>query len=873
MPKDENKLNSGMVSSVVGLKPGSSYTQEQVSAAVDNAEDKLGIKMSNLKISSSGDLSADITRKQSIRSISFKGNKVFESSLIKEQIGFRAEGAYCEDVCEQLKQRIGKFYSDQGYFDAKVELLKEQTDDKLNLTVDINEGKPSLIESVALELEGFETRDKILSVLSIRKGEPACSSCVQESIKATRLYLYGKGYYASSVYRSSVRFSPDMKSAQITIGVKTGPRYKILFRGNEFFKNQGSLKDALDISDTVVITPDYYSVLARKLEDYYRSFGFSEVKVNVVEELGSEIGQAVLAFNISEGKQRYIGRIRYELKRKVEKADIDYYLRAVKTEFFERGFFVRKEFEDMRALIEKYLSEKGYLRSKVLNLSFDHGKGNYENITYQIDPGQPTIVRELTVSGNKFIDSEKIMSKFGIKKDEPVDIDRFKEGLKWLAEQYRENGYVDFYLDKDKLFSYNEDYRFVDINIQISEGDCLKVGETFINGLVHTKDRVVTRELRFEKGDVIKSKKIQDTENALAGLGFLGSVSVEVLPGSVDGPGYRDVLVSIDEKKAGTYEIGAGYRTDEGLKLFTGISYGNLGGWGRRIYTNASVSRKLDDSFRFAEYDVMAGYYEPYLLNIPLDFRIAVETRKDDYPDYAQKKLNAAFYIEKKLGNHSLILRNAFERINIFEAVDPADDASYWKYSIRQTYRYDTRDSIFSPTKGFNFLVYGEWGRSLNTQVITNYAKVEERLSFYIPLFYKFTLMSSLDAGYVKGLRGDPVLLNDRFALGGFDSIRGYREGIIADLTPDLSKQQYYTFSLELRRILFWNFVASVFHDMGSISSEDSAIYGTYSSVGGGLGIKFPVGSLSLQYGYVYKKDKRIPSDRVGRIHLAIGTF
>lgn len=873
VPDGETKLNSGMISSVTGFRPGYTYTSEQVATAVDKAEDKLGITISNLKVSPQGELTADITRKTVIHSISFKGNQSFSSSILKDQIGFRAEGAYCEDVCDALKRNIEKFYSDQGYFDAKAELSKEVEDGKMELSLNIKEGKPSLIESVDLELEGFETKSKMLSVLSIKSGTPACSACIQESIKSARQYLYRKGYYASSVYRSSVRFSPDMKTAKITIGVNTGPRYKVLFRGNEFFQSQGLLKDALDISDTVVITPDYYPVLARKLADYYRSFGFSDVNVDAVEELGIEPGELMLVFNIKEGKQWYIGSIRYELKREVENEEIDDYLRAVEPEFFERGFFVKKKFEDMRASIEKYLSEKGYLRAKVLGLSFRHGKGNREHVAYQIDPGQPTMVRDLVVSGNKFIDTNKIISKFGVKKDEPVDIERFKEGLKWLTEQYRENGYADFYLDKERLFSYNQDYRFVDININIDEGERLKIGETFINGLARTKERVVTRELRYKKGDLIKTRKIQDTENALAGLGFLGSVSVEVLPGSVDGKGYRDVLISIDEKKAGSYEVGAGYRTDEGLKLFSGISYGNLGGWGRRIYANAAISRKLDDSFRFAEYDVMAGYYEPYLLNIPLDFRVAVETRKDDYPDYAQKKLDTAFYVEKKIGHHSLILRNAFERVNIFEAVDPADDASYWKYSIRQTYRYDTRDSIFSPTRGFNFLVYGEWGRSLNTQVITNYAKVEQRLSFYIPLFSKFTLMSSFDSGYVKGLKGDPVLLNDRFALGGFDSIRGYREGIIADLTPDLSRQQFYTFSVELRRLLFWNFVASVFHDMGSISSEEQGIHGTYSSVGGGLGIKFPVGSLSLQYGYIYRKDKRIPSDKVGRIHLAIGTF
>ena len=871
-PSDAS-IKSEMVYSVAGIRTGVDYTNEQIIESLKRTEEKLGIKVFNWKVSPSGEFTADVVKKIKILSIDFEGNKVFSDRKIKDQIGFRAEGSYCEDVCDLIKQKAEKFYFDSGYFDAKVQIVKEVVGKDVNLVVKVSDGKPCTIDGVNIDAEGFESVGKLRNVLSVKKGQPACSACIQGSIKDLRSYLYGKGYYSNSVYKDFVRFSPDMRTAVVNIGVKTGPRYKIIFRGNQFFPSTGTLKKALDISDSVNVTQDYYSVLARKLEDHYKSFGFAEAKVDAVEELGLVPGELNLVFNILEGKQKFIGRIKYDLKKDIDDDGLDSYLRASSPDLFDRGFFVRKGFEDLKATIEKYLNERGYLRAKVLNLSFSPGKKNYENITYQIDPGQPTLVREINVHGNTFVRTSKILNEVGIEKGSPVSIDKLKEGIKWLTEQYRENGYVDFYLDKDKLFSYNEDYRFVDVTIDIKEGERVKVGKIFINGLEKTKDRVITREFRFSEGDVVKGSDMQDTENALAGLGFLGMVSVDVLPTSVNGSDYRDVLVSIEEKKAGSYEIGTGYRTDDGIKVFSGISYGNLGGWGRRIYTSGEISRKIGEDFRFAEYVVTAGYYEPYFLNIPLDLRLVVETRKDDYPDYGQRKIDTALFFEKRLGHHSLILRNAFERINIFDATVSADNASYWKYSIRQTYRFDTRDSIFSPTRGFNFQVYGEWGRSLKTSLLSNYVKVNESMKFYVPLFSKFTLMSGVNAGYVKGLKGESVLLDDRFALGGFDSIRGYREGIIADLIPNLHDQQYYTVSVELRRLLFGNFVASVFHDMGSISSQNSEIQGTFSSVGGGIGIKFPVGSLSLQYGYVYRKDKRIPADKAGRIHLAIGTF
>jgi outer membrane protein insertion porin family len=169
--------------------------------------------------------------------------------------------------------------------------------------------------------------------------------------------------------------------------------------------------------------------------------------------------------------------------------------------------------------------------------------------------------------------------------------------------------------------------------------------------------------------------------------------------------------------------------------------------------------------------------------------------------------------------------------------------------------------------------VYGEWGRSFKSQSVANYLKVVEQARLYIPIFKSWTVVPSFNCGYIKGLKGESILLDERFALGGMDSIRGYREGIINDLTPQIGSQYFYTSTLEIRRLLFWKFVGVAFTDVGNISSQDPSLNGPFSSVGGGISLKLPVGSLSLQYGYVFKLDKRVPPDKMGRLHFSLGTF
>ncbi|MEI6080663.1 MAG: POTRA domain-containing protein, partial [bacterium] len=689
--------------------------------------------------------------------------------------------------------------------------------------------------------------------LDIKVGDRLSDVRIHDRLRDIRRYLYNNQYYANSVFKDNIKVSQDSLGATVELGVRTGPKFNILFKGNTTFQNPKMLKDALDITETDVVSREYYSALIKKIEDFYKKYGFDDVKVSIEEEIGSSKGGLNLVFTVNEGVQKFFGRVNFTIKDQKYRRQLRNYLEDSDPELFDNGYFIRKNFEDLKDVAEKFFNEEGFIRARVVKVTFTPRGRNMVDVDYDIDMDQPTLVRELNVKGNLAINPEKIFDILGLKKGEAVKIPRLSSGIRELIQAYRDKGYVDMSLDQDGLFSYSDDFRFVDVNINILEGQKYKVGKIFIEGLVKTKDRVITREMRLKTGDKVNLDLIQSSENAISGLSIFGSVSVMLLPTSVMGAGYRDILIKVDEKRAGLYEVGFGYRTDTGVRLSTGLSYYNLNGWNRRIYTDGIVSRRLGDSYRFIEYEINGGYYEPYLFNIPFDFRVNVGFKKEDLPAYGRRKLTIAFYFEKQMGSNYVALRNAFERVNIFAAQVLADESSYWKYTLRPTYRYDSRDSVFTPTRGINFQVYGEWGHSLKSSLVVNYLKAVETTRAYFTPIRNWTVVGALNAGYAKGLKGDSILLDERFTLGGVDTVRGYRENIINDTTPQLSHQYYYTFTAELRRTLFWKFVGSVFHDVGTIYSEDSAVQGPFSSVGAGISIRLPVGSISLQYGYIYK--------------------
>jgi len=869
------KIDNQLFESFLGFSKGKKYSEIYITDRISKLEELENYKVSEWQIKKNGELLINMFKKKKIAEVEFVDNKSISSRRLSKELGFRTEGAYCEDLCSVIETKVRKYYADQGFYNAGVKLKKEILEDgRLKIFVEIVEGVPATISSVKFEAEGIIDAKQLEEILGIKQGDRVRYSYIQDRLKGLKQYLYDKSCYAASIYKNSIKISPDAKSASVEVGVRTGPRFDIVFRGNEFFSNPQVLRKALDITETDIVNKEYYSALVNKLENFYYSMGFTEPKVDLIEVLGDKELELKLVFNIKEGTRKFFRRVEYKIQRTPSyNSMLRDYVQNQKPVLFERGFFVKKEFEDIRKIIEDFFAEQGFLRARVVSVNFKEASKTTIDVSYDVDAGSETIIRNIQVSGNSAFSSQEIMSKLALVEGNGLKVQLLAADINNLIRSYRDLGYADVYIDKENVLLYSEDRRVVDVDIRIYEGDKYKIGKVFIDGLVKTKDRVVTREFEFEEGGKIVLEDLQETENKLASLGLFGSASVMLLPGSVKGPGYKDVLVKVEEKKSGTYEVGFGYRTDDGIKISSGVIYGNLGGWNRRINIDGSVARRLDDQSSFLQYSINSGYYEPYFLNLPLDFRVTVGYSKDDLTDYGRKKLDMSFYFEKTLGYHSFILRNSFERINVFDASVPADNTAYWKYSIRQTYKLDTRDSVFSPNKGLLFTVYGEWGRSFKSQAIANYLKVVEQTKLYVPILKSWTLVPSFNAGYIKGLKGDSILLDERFALGGMDSIRGYREGIINDLTPQIGSQYFYTGTMELRRLLFWRFVGVAFTDVGNVSSQDPSLNGPFSSVGGGISLKLPIGSLSLQYGYIFKLDKRIPPDKMGRLHFSLGTF
>ena len=111
---------------------------------------------------------------------------------------------------------------------------------------------------------------------------------------------------------------------------------------------------------------------------------------------------------------------------------------------------------------------------------------------------------------------------------------------------------------------------------ELSEGYVVK-------GNDKTKDYVITREMRIKPGEVFDAKKARRSMQRVYNLGFFEDVSVKILPGRRRNPNNIIMELTVIEKRTGSFGIGAGYSSEDGLLGMVSVSDSNFMGIGDSV--------------------------------------------------------------------------------------------------------------------------------------------------------------------------------------------------------------------------------------------------------------------------------------------------
>jgi outer membrane protein insertion porin family len=489
------------------------------------------------------------------------------------------------------------------------------------------------------------------------------------------------------------------------------------------------------------------------------------------------------------------------------------------------------------------------------------------------------------VSDIKLIAPESIIPHDEMRKLIPIKVgdvfsrSKLTEAQKQISDRLGDDGYA--FANISAVPELDKTKHEVAFTFVADPGQRVYVRRINVQGNTKTQDEVIRREFRQMEGAWFATKKIQKSKQRVDRLDFFSEVSLETPPiqGTKD---QVDLNVSVKEKPTGSFNVGAGISSSQGLVLTAGVTQSNLFGTGKQLSTQVNTSQSNQ------VYSI--SYTNPYYTDDGVSrgfdiYQRNLDTTTTSISPYKSYTSGGGVRFGLPIGEDETMHYGLAYEYTSYE-LTPASPLQYQNYvSIFGTtnqnllgtigWTRDARDSAIYPTDGKVQRAFLEVATPASDQ---RFYKLTYQHQKFFPVSNTVTLLLNGEAGTAAGYDGKPLPFFKNFYAGGVGSVRGYEPSFIGPRDINgfpLGGEKRVVGNMELLFPMPGSKEKSVrlsaFVDGGIIYGVPTEIPGTDGarySTGIALTWISPVGPLKMSY--AWPLDEQI-NDRLQRFQFTLG--
>lgn len=464
-------------------------------------------------------------------------------------------------------------------------------------------------------------------------------------------------------------------------------------------------------------------------------------------------------------------------------------------------------------------------------------------VTYRVM--ENPVLKQVEIKGNTVIETARLQSLVTVPVGSVLNSKTWGANAKAIEEDYRSNGYIsakvsDVNMAKDGT-----------LTIRINEG---LLEELTVKGNDKTKTYVITREIKNKVGKPFNAKQAKRSMERIYNLGFFEDVNMKLIPGRE--PNAVVMETTVVEQKTGTFTIGGGYSSTDGMIGIIELGDNNFRGTGDKV----KVHKEFGGNSGGPNYEL--SYTHPWLddKETSISFNIYdMINRYDDYDDNANWRSQ---YDRKRKGWDITLGRPVNEYTRYYMTLKHREDrymkwisgedfsdgtAAHNEYlkenfgvtrSVILSRIYDSRDNVFSATTGSYLSMSGEFaGKGLGGDFSFNKYSIEGRRYFDVGSDHIIAVKGMI--GYANGQMPD----SQRFSLGGAD-LRAYRDN-------EFKGNKMFAATIEYRMPIVKKIHGVIFADIGNAWDGDGYKFTDLkTAIGCGVRMSTPLGPVKLDYGW-----------------------
>ena len=724
---------------------------------------------------------------------------------------------------------------------------------------------------VAIEIRGnsrIET-STIRSRIKTKEGSPFSAELIRDDINA----LYQLGFFLD------VRVDSEPVEGGVKVIYQVAERPYVTetsFVGNvEILTDK--LKEKITIKPMSFLDDAQVKENAEKIRQYYDEEGY--YNTIVIPVLKKKEDKVALTFYIKEGAKATVKKVDFEgnktFPRTTLQKNIDTQEYSFLTSWLTSSGYYKKDAlnEDMDKLKDYYLNN-GYLQIQVgtpsvkfqedrsqtvVTFPILHGEIDYPyefhtvraSIEFPLVEGEQFNVRTITLHGNHVYTTDRLREALKLKEGDIFRKNVLRDGVSAIHDLYGEKGYL--YANVIPQYTSNPTTRTVDLTLEITEDNQMRIRQITIAGNDKTRDKVIRREMRVDEQELVDTKLLRRSFQRINNLNFFDSV--EIVPQRVS-PDQVDLNVQVKEKSTGSFSVGGGYSSVDRLVGMVDVTQGNLFGKGELLRARAEIGR-ITNSYSLT-------YKEPYLFDHPVSGTVDLFNQRRDYDTYTEKTVGGDLVFGKNFTEYvNGSLNYTLETLYITKLTSSApvriqeQAGKSITGSIGGTLARDTRDFYFDPKEGSRSAISLQFANAA-LGGNNNFIKTILDQGSFFPFYWDTVFSLHARYGSADGYNGTALPIPERFYVGGINTVRGFKYGKAGPVDPatnevlggnkELIFNAEYIFPLVPEAKVKGVF----FYDAGRGFDDTERIQISALRLGTGVELRWisPIGPLRLEWGY-----------------------
>ena len=556
----------------------------------------------------------------------------------------------------------------------------------------------------------------------------------------------------------------------------------INFDGNKILDDEqlaGILKD-VGIANGRVFNRSVLERLENELIQQYFAFGKYSVNVDTqVRELERnrvDIGIHIVEGDAAKIKQvKVVGNTVFEEDELID--DFESGLKPWYKFWGSRDRYAKQKLQgDIETLRSQYLDE-GYLKFDVPSTQVSISP-NKEDIfiTINIEEGEQYRLNDVKLAGKYLVPEEELRSLVSLEPGDIFSRAKIVNSNDAITRRLGDDGYA--FPNINAVPEIDEEGKKVDLTFFIDPGKRVYVRRINFTGHKTTRDEVYRRELRQMESGWYSQSNVEASRARIQRLAYVESIEIETkrIPGVND---FVDLDIAIEERLAGSFNVGAGLSDSQGAVITTSVSQENFLGTGKTVSFRINTS-KVNTIYDF-------NYTDPYYTidGVSRGFGasyVSTDASEADISDFDsdQYALRVNYGIplteRDRIGTtvqirHTEIDTSVNTSLEIQEFLRE-NGSEYDNLTLNTNFTHNTQNRSLFPNKGNKQTVSLEFSVPLSD---LEFYKISLENAFYFPLGETFTLSLGSEIGYGDSY-GDTSDLPffEKFRAGGFDSVRGY---------------------------------------------------------------------------------------------------